>query len=133
MEQALSKFQEIMKAEYRKEDAAFIEREGRLLFLCFMKPIINGKGGYYVEPETRGSTRMDVVISYCGREYIIELKIWHGQQYRQKGLEQLEEYLDSRNCANGYLVSFNFNEKKAYLQNKIVLEKSNKEIFEIIV
>ena len=60
-------------------------------------------------------------------------KIWHGQQYRQKGLEQLEEYLDSRNCANGYLVSFNFNEKKAYLQNKIVLEKSNKEIFEIIV
>lgn len=133
MEQALLKFQEIMKAEYRKEAAAFIEREGRLLFLCFMKPIINGKGSYYVEPETRGSTRMDVVISYCGREYIIELKIWHGQQYRQKGLEQLEEYLDSRNCANGYLVSFNFNEKKAYLQNKIVLEKSNKEVFEIIV
>ena len=70
MEQALRKFQEIMKAEYRKEDMPFIERQGRLLFLCFMKPIINGKGNYYVEPETRDNTRMDVVISYGGYEYI---------------------------------------------------------------
>ena len=42
-----------------------------IMFLCFMKPIINGKGNYYVEPETRDNTRMDVVISYGGCEYIV--------------------------------------------------------------
>ncbi len=44
MEQALRKFQEVMKAEFRSEDTHFLERQGRLLFLCFMKPIINGRG-----------------------------------------------------------------------------------------
>ncbi len=133
MERALQKFQEVMKAEYRSGDISFIERQGRLLFLCFMKPIINGKGNYYVEPETRSNSRMDVVISYGGREYIVELKIWHGQQYREKGLEQLEGYLDSRNCNKGYLISFNFHKNKEYLQHKIFLGKSQKEVFEIVV
>ena len=58
MEQALRKFQEVMKAEFRSEDTHFLERQGRLLFLCFMKPIINGRGNYYVEPETRDNTRL---------------------------------------------------------------------------
>lgn len=133
MERALQKFQEVMKAEYRNEDVAFMERQGRLLFLCFMKPIINGKGNYYVEPETRDNTRMDVVISYGSCEYIVELKIWRGQQYRQKGLKQLEEYLDSRNSSKGYLISFNFNKDKMYVQNTIVLRSSQKEIYEIVV
>ncbi len=133
MERALQKFQEVMKAEYRNEDVSFIERQGRLLFLCFMKPIINGKGNYYVEPETRDNTRMDVVISYGGCEYIVELKIWRGEQYRQKGLRQLEEYLDSRNSKKGYLISFSFNKDKMYVQNTVILENSQKEVYEIVV
>lgn len=133
MEKALQKFQEIMKAEYRKEDNAFIERQGRLLFLCFMKPIINGKGNYYVEPETRSRTRMDVVIAYGAQEYIVELKVWHGRKYRQEGLKQLGEYLDSRNCDKGYLVSFNFNKNKKYIQNLITLEESGRAVYEIVV
>lgn len=133
MKRALQKFQEVMKAEYRDEDASFMEREGRLLFLCFMKPIINGKGNYYVEPETRDNARMDVVISYGGCEYIVELKIWRGQQYREKGLEQLEKYLDSRNSKKGYLINFNFNKDKTYVQNTVILEDSHKEIYEIVV
>lgn len=133
MEQVLCKFQEVMKAEYRKEDSDFIERQGRLLFLCFLKPIINGKGNYYVEPETRSNSRMDVVISYGGFEHIVELKIWHGQKYREKGLQQLKSYLDSRSCTKGYLISFNFHENKEYLQNRIVLGESQSEVFEIVV
>lgn len=133
MEQVLRKFQELMKAEYRNEDEGFIERQGRLLFLCFVKPIINGKGNYYVEPETRSNSRMDVVISYGDQEYIVELKIWRGQQYRKKGLEQLEGYLESRSSDKGYLISFSFNDNKEYVQDTIVLEKSQKEVFEIVV
>lgn len=133
MERVLQKFQEIMKAEYRDQNETFIESQGRLLFLCFIKPIINGSGNYYVEPETRSHTRMDVVISYGGREHIVELKIWHGSQYRQKGLDQLEEYLESCNCQKGYLISFNFNKNKKYIQNMVVLEKSKKQVYEIVV
>lgn len=133
MERILQKFQEVMKAEYRSEDTAFLERQGRLLFLCFMKPIINGKGNYYVEPETRDNTRMDVVISYGGCEYIVELKIWRGQQYRKRGLEQLEAYLESRNSRRGYLISFNFNQEKAYVQNTVAIGNGQKRVYEIVV
>ena len=70
-----------------------------MLFLCFIKPIINGTGFYYVEPETRNNDRMDLVITHGGEEHIIELKIWHGEEYRKKGIAQLEKYLDSRNAA----------------------------------
>jgi hypothetical protein len=51
----LQRFASFLKSEYRDEDGSFIEREGRLLFLSFLKPIINGMGHYVVEPETRGS------------------------------------------------------------------------------
>jgi hypothetical protein len=69
-----------MRSEYRSEDDKFLEQQGRLLFLCFLKPIINGTGHYYVEPETRNNTRMDIVVAYGEEEYIIELKIWRGEE-----------------------------------------------------
>jgi hypothetical protein len=77
------------KSEYRDEDGAFIERQARLLFLSFLKPIINGTGHYAVEPETRGSRRMDVVVFYGNEEHIIELKIWYGPQAAAEGYDQL--------------------------------------------
>ena len=73
------------------------------------------------------------MISYGGCEYIVELKIWRGEQYRQKGLRQLEEYLDSRNSKKGYLISFSFNKDKMYVQNTVILENSQKEVYEIVV
>ena len=76
---------------------------------------------------------MDVVISYGSREYIVELKIWRGEQYRQSGLEQLERYLDNRNNQKGYLISFDFRQNKTYVQNTIYLKGSQKEIYEITV
>ena len=44
IELVLMKFQQFMKEQYSHIDADFIEREGRLLFLAFIKPIINGVG-----------------------------------------------------------------------------------------
>ena len=73
-----------MHDEYRDKDEKFIEREGRLLFLCFLKPIINGKGFYYVESETRMDNRMDIVVTYGTEQHIIALKIWHGESYENE-------------------------------------------------
>ncbi len=140
MVRVLNRFQALMKSEYRKENEQFIEGQGRLLFLCFLKPIINGTGFYYVEPETRTSNRMDIVVTYLEEEFIIELKIWHGKQYRKEGIKQLNGYLDSREQKRGYLVSFSFLKNKEYtagylsdVTNEDVDGIEDKEIYEVIV
>ncbi|MCL1917602.1 MAG: ATP-binding protein [Peptococcaceae bacterium] len=102
----IQQFAVFMKSEYRDEDGSFIERHMRLLFLSFLKPIINGKGSYAVEAETRRNRRMDVVVFYGGEEHIIELKIWHGEKAAKEAYDQLTGYLLSRGQKRGYLVSF---------------------------
>lgn len=91
---------------------AFKEKDGRELFLLYLKPIINGTGNYYVEAQTRDQTRTDVIIDYLGKQYIIELKIWRGQAYNERGENQLCEYLDYFHLNIGYMLSFNFNNNK---------------------
>lgn len=136
----LDRFQALMKSEYREEDERFIEQQGRLLFLCFLKPIINGTGFYYVEPETRTNARMDIVVTYLDEEFIIELKIWRGNQYREEGIKQLVAYLESREQKKGYLVSFSFLKNKEYragyltdMLDEKVANLSTKEIYEVVV
>lgn len=131
MEKVILKFQEFMKCEYYDTRQSFIEDEGRLLFLCFLKPIINGTGFYYVEPQTRNTTRMDIVVTYGEEEHIIELKIWHGTKKHQQAYEQLLNYMDNRNQSTGYLVTFSFNKHKEYTSNWNNFDK--KRIFEAIV
>ena len=131
LEKVLRKFQELMYSEYRERDDKFIEREGRLLFLCFLKPIINGEGFYYVESETRMDNRMDIVVTYNKKQYIIELKIWHGENYEKEALQQLSTYLDSKHEKTGFLVSFSFNKNKQY--TKEWKKHKDKDIFAIVV
>jgi hypothetical protein len=109
LELALTRFAEFMWAEYRDEDIEFIQRQARLIFLAFIRGIINGAGFYYVEPETRASTRMDVVVVYAGEEHIVELKTWRGPADEQASLAQLAGYLDARGQDHGYLVNFTAN------------------------
>ncbi len=131
MELVLEKFQDMMKAEYREIDERFVEREGRLLFLAFLTPIINGTGFYFVESETRHSNRMDVVVTFNFKKFVIELKIWRGGKYEQEGREQLTEYLDYQKLEKGYMVFFNFNKSKEYTRETLVV--NDKEIFEVVV
>lgn len=112
MNAVLEKFQELMKSEYRRSDSAFIEKQGRLLFLAFLKPIINGTGHYVVEPETRDSTRMDIAVFYEKKEYILELKIWHGPKRFSESRKQLADYMESRAQTEGWLLTFCFQEGK---------------------
>ncbi|MFO7818684.1 MAG: AAA-like domain-containing protein, partial [Halanaerobacter sp.] len=130
-EKVLNKFQLFIKEQYSSQDKEFLERKGRLLFLAFIKPIINGRGFDFKEVQISQEKRLDVVVTYLDQKYIVELKIWRGEKYHQKGLEQLGNYLDTQNVEQGYLVSFNFNQNKEYKQEKI--EQDDKEIFAIWV
>ena len=112
MEHVVTRFADLMHQEYRKNDEEFLERQGRLVFLSFLKPIINGIGFYYVEPQTRDNRRMDLVVTYDKQEFIVELKIWHGDKYEELGRDQLSEYLAIRGMDEGYLVTFDFSKNK---------------------
>ena len=47
-----------------------------------------------------------------GKQYVIEMKIWRGNAYNERGEEQLCRYLESFDLQVGYLLSFCFNRKK---------------------
>jgi hypothetical protein len=103
---ALLKFQELMKAEYHQKDREFLERQGRLVFLAFLKPILNGHGHAFKEPQISEEKRLDILITYYQHQYVIELKLWRGQQAHENGLDQLAGYLDSLGLDEGALLIF---------------------------
>ncbi len=51
-------------------------------------------------------------MDYAGEQFIIEMKIWHGNEYHERGEQQLAEYLDYYHQEKRYMLSFNFNKKK---------------------
>jgi len=97
----------------------------------YLRPIINGVGNYYIEAQTRDLTRTDVVVDYLGEQFVIEMKIWHGREYNERGEKQLAEYLDYYHINKGYLLSFSFNKNKEVGTHTIQL--GYKTIFEAIV
>lgn len=90
----------------------FLEEEGREKFLTYLSPIINGVGTFSIEEQTRDKKRMDVVIHYLGKRYIIEMKIWHGAKYNSDGEQQVIGYLNRYGLSTGYMLSFSFNKHK---------------------
>lgn len=108
----LEHFIDTQKRVHGETDDKFLEEEGRERFLTYLAPIINGTGTYSIEEQTRDKLRMDVVIHYLGKRYVVELKIWRGSRYNEDGEKQIIEYLDYFGLSTGYMVSFNFNKNK---------------------
>ncbi|GHU72623.1 hypothetical protein AGMMS49992_08980 [Clostridia bacterium] len=127
----LERFTVFMRDEYRDSDSKFLEREARRLLLGFIKPIINGTGNYFLEPEIRGGQKIDILVLYRGQEYIIEVKIWRGKAYENSGVDQLARYARARHREKGYLVSF-CDQAKAPREGR-VFNHNGIEIHEVIV
>lgn len=113
------------------DDDKFVEENGRKIFLTYLRPIINGVGNYYCEAQTRDLTRTDIIIDYLGKQYVIELKIWRGNAYNERGEQQLAEYLDYYHLKTGYMVSFCFNKTKQPGVHEVML--GDKKLIEAIV
>ena len=105
-----------------------MEDEGRKYFLLYLRPIINGTGNYYIESQTRDLRRTDIIIDYNKNQYIVEMKIWHGDEYNHRGEQQLVSYLDTYHQTKGYMISFNFNKnkqigvKEVMINDKVLIE-----------
>ncbi len=119
METVLAKYVEHFDSIYGDAAEPFSEEEGRRRFLLYLRPIINGTGNYYIEAETRNARRMDIVVDYLGEQFIIELKIWRGNAYNERGEKQLADYLDYFHLKKGYMLSYNFGRNKEIGVKKI--------------
>lgn len=134
MEAVLLKFQSFMREQYSRKDRSRglgIERNGRLVFLAFLKPIINGAGYDFKEPQISDERRLDVIITYFQHKYLAELKIWRGETLHEKGLLQLADYLDRLSLTEGYLVIFDHGKRKSW--KKEWVEVNGKRVFAVWV
>lgn len=120
MEFVLERFVVHFNDLYGDLEETFLEEAGRRYFLLYLKPIINGTGNYYIEARTRNMERTDVIVDYNGEQFVIELKLWRGNAYNERGEEQLLGYLDHYHLSKGYMISFNFNKKKQIAVKKIM-------------
>jgi hypothetical protein len=117
-----------MKEQYNRKDTTFIERNGRLLFLSFIKPIINGRGFDFKEVQVSEEKRLDIVITFGNKKYIIELKIWRGDSYHQAGIRQLCDYLDRQNENQGYLLIYDLRKESGRIGDLEKIEVRGKKI-----
>lgn len=131
MRRILEKFTEHFHELYGSRKERFVEEEGRRYFLLYLRPIINGTGNYYIESRTRSLGRTDLIVDYRGERFVVEMKIWHGNEYNVRGENQLIGYLEDYHLDTGYMVSFNFNKNKRIGVQEIVL--GNKKLIEAVV
>lgn len=103
MDLVLKKFMACWEDLYSSEDEKFIEDNGRT----------------------------DIVVDYHGKQYVIEVKIWRGDEYNKRGEKQLMEYMDAYHVKKGYLLSFNYNKKKITGAKEIFI--GDRMIFEVVV
>ncbi len=128
---AIARFQQFMKEEFNEKDKSFLERHGRLVFLSFLSPILNGRGHSFKEVQVSQEKRLDIVITYGPNKYIVELKRWYGEEAHQKGIAQLTDYLDIHGIDTGYLVIFEYNKVKSW--RKEWIESKGKRILAVWV
>jgi hypothetical protein len=114
MLQVLTKFQDFMHEQYSRQDRDFLERNARLVFLAYLKPIINGSGYDFKEVQVSEEKRLDVVVTYYEHKYVVELKIWGGDATHKKGLKQLTDYLGRLQLTEGYLLILDHSATKSW-------------------
>ena len=133
MELCLIKFAEHYAEVFNDGDIEFLEKHGRLVFLSFLKPLINGGGFYHIESGLTDLRRMDLVVDYGKEQFIIELKKWRGAQYEEGAFAQLCGYLDSKRADTGYLLTFDFRKAENKTTKAEWVEAHGKRIFTVTV
>ena len=133
MELCLRRFANHYNEIFTEKDTKFLERHGRLLFLSYLRPFINGKGFYHIESETRNQRRMDIVVDYGNEQFIIELKIWNGDKYNQEAYEQILGYMGVKQANTGYLLTFDFRKEANKEHRAEWVDIDGKKIFDVVI
>ena len=99
------------------------ESVGRHLLLAYIDEFVRRIGGVmYIEAQT-GRGRMDIILIHNNQKYIIETKIWRGDNRYQAGKQQLAAYLKSEGATEGYYVIFDHRkEAKPFVETETLAE-----------
>jgi len=112
------KFQETIKEKYNSHDYLksdkFLENELRMLFMVFLKPILNGIGFCFKEVQTGAEKRLDLVVLFKKQKFVVEMKIWRGDEYHKAGIIQLKDYMQAESVQEGYMLISNKNRTKDF-------------------
>jgi len=118
IEFVLQRFQEVVKEKhgkrFRSKGDQYLERDFRLLFLLFLQPIINCTGYSYQEVEISEERRLDVVISFLDERFVVEMKLWNGPQYHEKGKQRLKQYMQAMSIDKGYMLILDKTKTKSF-------------------
>ncbi|OAD24020.1 hypothetical protein THIOM_000131 [Candidatus Thiomargarita nelsonii] len=136
MDQLLSRFRQFV--ERRGREAFKVtpmpqEATGQYLLMAYLDLLVREIGGDLFTEIDSGEGRMDLIVVYRGHRYVIETKIWYGPAKFDKGVEQLEDYLESEGASVGYLVVFharpNVYGKLTHEQLELILEREKSQIY----
>jgi hypothetical protein len=133
MELCLRKFAKHYRELFNESDLAFLERQGKMLFLSYIAPLLNGDGFYHIESQLSDLRRMDIVVDYNREQFIIELKLWHGEAGRTAAYEQLAGYLRSKGATRGYLVTFDLRKSAHREPCEKWVDQDNTRIFDVVL
>jgi len=79
------------------------EATGQYLLMAYLDLLVRQVGG---DLFTEVHSQLDLIVVFRGHRYVIETKIWYGAAEFDKGLDQLERYLESEGQTVGYYVVF---------------------------
>ena len=109
LEALLDNFRDfIARAGYRVLQVPDTPQEsvGRHLLLAYLDAFVKRIGGVmHIEVQT-GRGRMDLLITHNHQQYIVETKVWRGENRYQAGKKQLAAYLRLEGTVEGYYVVF---------------------------
>jgi hypothetical protein len=104
-----------------------------MLFLSYIAPLLNGDGFYHIESQLSDLRRMDIVVNSNHEQFIIELKLWHGEAGHEAAYEQLAGYLQSKGAARGYLVTFDLRKSANREPHEEWVSKDDTRIFDVVL
>ena len=133
MELCLRKFAEFYNEIFSENEINFLERHGRLLFLSYLRPLVNGLGFYHIESQFTDLRRMDIIVDFGRDQFIVELKLWKGEAAKDKAYEQLLGYMNSKNANKGYLLTFDFRKDRNKERKSEWVRVEDKQIFDVII
>jgi len=132
MELCLEKFAAFFNQEiFSTKEKELLEIQYRILFLSYLKPLLNGVGHYHYESQLSDERRMDLIVNYGRHEYLLELKRIFSESDRTEGIKQLLGYMDGRGADVGYYLTFDFRKKSGSKMEW--LEFGEKRILEVNV
>jgi hypothetical protein len=95
------------------EKIAYHESMPHLLLMAFLQRIVNGSGQILRE-YALGKKRVDLYVTWKNQNFVIEIKMKHGEDTLKNGLTQISNYMDLCGASEGHLIIVDRNPVKSW-------------------